>query len=144
VNKENKDIKGKEEIDKILSKLRGKKVRFVNHTPPLPPNDGEDPKYFNPLNQIKLRPELRPAIMTYNKDEGHGVEGLFSEIQKMLNGDNRTIKSNPYYWTESPSKTLKQKLTSFFKDPLGIKRRKNRKKLTDFLNNPKNAYPEFI
>lgn len=126
----------KAKVEEVLTKLRRiKKIRFINTSGPYLPEEAGPVVNFNALNQIDLKPELRQnTILRYkNKD----TEGLFSEIQKMLGRDNRSIKTNPFYWTESPHKTLKQIVIDFFKDPLGIKRRKNRRRLTEFLNKPK-------
>lgn len=54
--------------------------------------------WYDPLAQIALQPSLRDGTIMCYKDSG--VEGMFAEIQAMISQDKRTVKTNPYYWTE--------------------------------------------
>jgi hypothetical protein len=56
---------------------------------------------YDPLAQIALRPELRRDTILCYKDTS--VEGLLSQIQGAVGADNRTVKTNPFYWTEKCS-----------------------------------------
>ena len=62
----------------------------INGQSPLP--------FYDSLAQIALTPSLRDGtILCYWHQ---GVEGLFSQLQSLLKADKRTVKTNPYYWTE--------------------------------------------
>src|SRR5580765_5936148 len=54
--------------------------------------------FYDSLAQIALRPDLRQGtVLCYWKQ---GIEGLFAQLQSLLKSDNRTVKTNPYFWTE--------------------------------------------
>jgi len=54
--------------------------------------------FYDPLAQIALRPDLRQGtVLCYNQTS---VEGLFAQLQASLGADKRTVKTNPFYWTE--------------------------------------------
>lgn len=53
---------------------------------------------YDPLAQIALRPSLREGTILCYKDTS--VEGLLAQIQASVGADNRTVKTNPFYWTE--------------------------------------------
>lgn len=54
--------------------------------------------WYDPLQQMALQPSLREsAIMTYKESD---VEGLFAEVQQILNPGKYLVKSNPHYWPE--------------------------------------------
>lgn len=115
------------------------RTRWIYKGEPRQPVDKDAPKvYYGTLNQIKLRPELREC--TILKYDNQGVEGLFSEIQKMLGEDKRSVKCNPYFYTKYSKLTLKQRIIKFIKDPFGIEYRKGQNKLKEFLNNPRSFY----
>ncbi len=60
-------------------------------------------QYYDALGQIALRPDLREGtILNYWSS---GIEGLTAQLQKLVNGDKRTVKTNPYYWTTYNSDT---------------------------------------
>lgn len=53
---------------------------------------------YDPLAQVALQRSLRDGtILCYNAT---GIEGLLSQLQALLGWDNRTVKANPFYWTE--------------------------------------------
>lgn len=54
--------------------------------------------FYDPLKQIALRPDLRTStVLCYNQTS---VEGLFAQLGASLGADKRTVKTNPFYWTE--------------------------------------------
>lgn len=54
--------------------------------------------YYDPLKQMALNPTLRKtSILTYKDMD---VEGLFAEVQQLLNPGKYMVKTNPHYWTE--------------------------------------------
>lgn len=60
---------------------------------------GQSPlTFYDPLAQIALKPDLRKDTVLCYKDTS--IEGLFSQLQAALGADNRTVKTNPFYWTE--------------------------------------------
>jgi hypothetical protein len=54
--------------------------------------------WYDPLKQIALQPSLREATILTYKDMD--VEGLFAEVNQMLNAGKYMVKTNPHYWTE--------------------------------------------
>lgn len=61
--------------------------------------NGQTPlSYYDALAQIASKPDLRMGtILCYNAT---GVEGLFSQLGSLYKSEVRTVKTNPYYWTE--------------------------------------------
>jgi hypothetical protein len=54
--------------------------------------------WYDPLKQMALQPSLRKtSIMTYKDSD---VEGLFAEVQQLINPGKYMVKTNPHYWTE--------------------------------------------
>lgn len=54
--------------------------------------------WYDPLKQIALNPTLRKtSILTYKDMD---VEGIFAEVQQLLNPGQYMVKTNPHYWTE--------------------------------------------
>lgn len=54
--------------------------------------------WYDPLKQIALNPSLREGTILTYKDMD--VEGLFAEVNQMLNPGKYMVKTNPHYWTE--------------------------------------------
>lgn len=61
--------------------------------------EGQSPlTMYDSLAQIALRPDLRlGTIMTYQKQN---FAGMLSQLMALMGMENRTVKTNPYYWTE--------------------------------------------
>lgn len=54
--------------------------------------------FYDPLAQVALQKSLREeTVLCYNQT---GPEGLFAQMAALLGADERTVKSNPFYWTE--------------------------------------------
>lgn len=51
-------------------------------------------RYYDPLSNIIQHNNLRQDLIQYPK-----IEGLLKEIHEVM-GDDRQIKTNPYYWWE--------------------------------------------
>lgn len=54
--------------------------------------------WYDPLKQIALNPSLREGTILTYKDMD--VEGLFAEVNELLNPGKYMVKTNPHYWTE--------------------------------------------
>ncbi|MFX1709083.1 hypothetical protein PV783_34265 [Chitinophaga sp. CC14] len=75
---------------------------------------------YDPLAQIALRPNLREGTILCYKDTS--VEGIFSQLQASVGADNRTVTTNPFYWTEKcnePTNTLCVKRAAAASSPGG-------------------------
>lgn len=54
--------------------------------------------WYDPLKQMALQPSLRDGTILAYKDMD--VEGIFAEVQQMINPGKYMVKTNPHYWTE--------------------------------------------
>lgn len=99
--------------------------------------------HYDALKQIALEPKRDIHFIWPDEGKSKGVEGLFSELQKMLGEDNRTVRRNPFYWTETKQPTFKEKFIRFIKDPFGIKNRRFLKQLQKLKPGPYEDYIDY-